>query len=211
MPIIEICSFTASEAFLEDPHLAHPAYELIRLRKGLRHIYEGIGIEEPNTIWLLLVWDSYEDHKALMDDQELYPKVGEALGKCIGANFLMRHVEFNETTRIALTSPVSEIVTLELKDKASAEQKKALNEVMLDLIEHGHTAPRAKEHPPFAFGETRESAGSFYFLGGWTSVAHHTECVEDPEGIKVQVEKIGKLATFKVNHVHVKEYGLRRD
>ncbi|KAF9450574.1 hypothetical protein P691DRAFT_758079 [Macrolepiota fuliginosa MF-IS2] len=210
MPVVEICSFAASEAFRKDPHLAHPAYELIRLQKGLQYIYEGVGIEEPNTVWLLLVWDSYDDHKALIDNEELYPKVTEALGKCIGGDFIMRHVEFNEITRIALTSPVSEIVALELRDKTSAERKEALKKVMVDMIEHCHTAPRAKDHPPFAYGETKESAGSFYFLGGWTSVEYHTECVEDPEGIKEHVRRIGELTTYKVSHVHVREYGLRR-
>jgi len=106
---------------------------------------------------------------------------------------------------------VTEIVTLELKDKQSSEKKEAFKGVMLDMIDHCHRAPRAKEHPPFAFGETREHPGSFYFLGGWTTVEHHTLCVDDPEGIKSHVEKIGQLATFKVNHAHAREYGLRKD
>ncbi len=104
-----------------------------------------------------------------MDDKD-YGKVGEKLTPLVGGDLKMVHVSFSDNTRIALTSPVSEIVTLELKDKQDQVKKEAFKGVMLDMIDHCHRAPRAKEHPPFAFGETREHSGSFYFLGGWTTV-----------------------------------------
>lgn len=103
-------------------------------------------------------------------DSKDYPGVIERLTPLLGGEPKMVHVAFSDNTRIAMTSPVTEIVTLELKDKQSSEKKEAFKGVMLDMIDHCHRAPRAKEHPPFAFGETREHPGSFYFLGGWTTV-----------------------------------------
>lgn len=78
----------------------------------------------------------------------------------------MFHVTFSDTTRIALTSPITEVVHQELKDTGN---KAELEKVMADYIEHAHGISPADEHQPFVFGETRESAGTYFFLGGWTT------------------------------------------
>lgn len=101
-----------------------------------------------------------------MDDKVVYPQVLEHLGKCIGGDPSMFHVTFSDTTRIALTSPITEVVHQELKDTGN---KAALEKVMADYIEHAHGISPADEHQPFVFGETRESAGTYFFLGGWTT------------------------------------------
>lgn len=114
---------------------------------------------------LRLVWDTYEAHKSLMD-HEIYPQVLEKLGKCLGGEVEMSHVLFSDDTTIALTSPVTEIANLQLKEDTD---KAEFEKVMQELMEHGHHVPRAKEHAPSVFGESREKPRSYFFVGGWTT------------------------------------------
>jgi hypothetical protein len=99
-------------------------------------------------------------------EDEIYPEVLKNLGKCLGGEEDMSHVLFSDNTRIALTSPVTEIANILLnEDTDKAEFEKIMNEFM----HHGHLVPRAKEHAPFVFGESREKPRNYFFVGGWTS------------------------------------------
>lgn len=115
------------------------------------------------------VWDSYEDHKALMDDKD-YSKVIEKLKPLLGGEPNMAHVAFNNDTRAALTHPVTQIATGELKDKQDPEKKEAFKSTMIKTINEWNLFPSASERAPFCVGEVREHPGSFYFLGGWKSI-----------------------------------------
>ncbi|KAJ3557809.1 hypothetical protein NP233_g11648 [Leucocoprinus birnbaumii] len=207
-PVLELLSFLASDDFKKDASLTHPTFELIEGWRGLQRVYEGVSVddEDPNRRWLILIWETFEDHKSLMDDQAVYPKVLENLGKCLGGDVEMRHVQFGDTTATALSSPVVEIAKLELKLGANKDE---FESHMRDFMEHAKGAPRSKEHAPFTFGQTRESESSYFFMGGWDSKQAHLDCVADPEGIQSFVHKIGNYATFKVFHFTVKEFGFR--
>jgi hypothetical protein len=117
------------------------------------------------TLYLRPVWDTFDDHKRLMND-EVYPQVREKLGKCMGGEKEMRHVLFSDNTRIALTSPVTEIANLWLKDGVD---KLEFENHMKSFIDHSLHAPLARDHQPFVFGETKESPGAYFFVGGWTT------------------------------------------
>ncbi|KAF5360369.1 hypothetical protein D9756_004911 [Leucocoprinus leucothites] len=209
-PVLEILSFLASDALLQDETLTHPAFEQIRTWNGLERVYEGVSVDEedPKRRWIIIQWTTYEDHKSLMDDPVVYPKVIETLGKCFGGEVEMRHARFSDTTVMALSSPVTEVARIELKDTAL---KADFENGMRNFMDDAHHAPIAKEHAPFVFGETLESPGSYFFVGGWDSKQAHIDSAADPESIKPHVEKIGKYATFKVYHFRVREYGLRNN
>ncbi|KXN88062.1 hypothetical protein AN958_07521 [Leucoagaricus sp. SymC.cos] len=211
-PVLEILSYLASDALLKDESLTHHAYEQIRNWKGLQHIYEGTSLNEPKRRYLIIVWDTYEDHKSLMDDPVVYPQVLEKLGKCLGGEVEMRHASFTDNTIIALTSPVTEIVHLKLKEGSN---KTDFEKHMADFCRHALTAPIAKEHAPFVIGEQRESPGEYFFLGGWTTkqvrVCFQAPVLVNPESTKIQVDGISQYATYKLHHLVVREYGLRRD
>jgi len=85
---------------------------------------------------------------------------------CMPGEKEMHHARFSDTTVMALTSPATEIAKLQLKD---IKQKFMFEEHMRHFMQHAHNAPRAKEHSPFAFGETLESSNSYIFIGGWDS------------------------------------------
>jgi len=94
------------------------------------------------------------------------PTILENLGMCMPREKEMHHARFSDTTVMALTSPATEIAKLQLKD---IKQKFMFEEHMRHFMQHAHNAPRAKEHSPFAFGETLESSNSYIFIGGWDS------------------------------------------
>lgn len=151
-----------------------------------QRIYVATGTEEPNITCFVLgdlscsrcvtsltdyvsAWDSYEDHKALMDHKD-YPEVGEKLKPLLGGEPKMVHIAFGDDTRPALTYPLTQVTTLELKDKQDPEKKEAFKTAMVEMIDDCHRLPNAKQRASFCFGETREHPGTFYLLGGWNSV-----------------------------------------
>jgi len=118
------------------------------------------------TPWPPLVWNTHEDQKSVMNSSAALPTILENLGMCMPEEREMHHARFSDTTVMALTSPTTEIAKLQLKD---IKQKLRFEGHMRHFMQHAHIAPRAKEHSPFAFGETLESSNSYIFIGGWDS------------------------------------------
>ena len=118
------------------------------------------------TRWPPLVWNTHEDQKSVVNNSAALPTILENLGMCMPGEKEMHHARFSDTTVMALTSPATEIAKLQLKD---IKQKFMFEEHMRHFMQHAHNAPRAKEHSPFAFGETLESSNSYIFIGGWDS------------------------------------------
>lgn len=125
------------------------------------------------TRWPPLVWDTHENSNGVLNDSAL-PIILENLGICTPWEGEMHHVRFSDTTVMALASPTTEIAELQLKD---IKQRSSFEEHMHHFMQHAHNAPRAKEHSPFAFGETFECSNFYIFIGGWDSkqVTHQSE------------------------------------
>ncbi|KAF8428052.1 hypothetical protein L210DRAFT_3564460 [Boletus edulis BED1] len=189
----EILIFEASDGFRNDPGLVIPAFDVALKAKGVQSpVYYGKQIEEPSTWgYLILNWDEYESHKALIDGPT-YPDVIAGLKSSIGgsARTEMYHVKFASPT-IALEMPVTEVAILSLK---APENRAALVDILTKLSEASEKR--------FVFGQTREDENKYVLIAGWPTVEAHQEISAKPE-VAAAREKLLSLAN-KEHAYHTK-------
>lgn len=115
------------------------------------------------------VWETYECHQALMDNQascsSLINKIGPNIGG--GATQLkIKHIELNDDPSGAFNSATTEFFSAKAKEGKSQDKFKAAITAMGDLI--------VSAGPPTAIGEVREEPGELFFIIGWESVKART-------------------------------------
>ncbi|KIP02539.1 hypothetical protein PHLGIDRAFT_130689 [Phlebiopsis gigantea 11061_1 CR5-6] len=76
--VVEMLFTPTTEAYRHDPSKLDPALEYASAAKGCLGIYHGTVVEDPSQLLLIVVWKTLEDHQALMNNQEVYPKLLEA-------------------------------------------------------------------------------------------------------------------------------------
>lgn len=197
MPVVEFASFVASEALLANRDLLAGALDDVSKVNGCLRAYAGLQVEDKKTVYLAIVWETYEAHKTLMDSPE-YPALIEKLKPGLGGPLVMNHIPFNEDVTNALSAPTTEVITSKLKDgqakdalldESASTFTKALNEA-------------AGVHPPAAVGESKENPGTFIVLIGWDSVEAHLAAREQDPRFKEYAKKAAPLADATVVHVN---------
>jgi len=201
MPIIEIAAPTASEAFLANPNIITPALDFLLKSDGCLGIYHGIAEEDKKTIILIVVWESSEHHKALMDHPEFPDIIG--FGPSLGPDGLrFKHIDVNfiQDPFIAFDAPTTEIVEVTLKE---GKTKEDLYEVLAVLASQLDVdAP----YPPVAWGESQDEPGERYGLVlGWNSSKEHFDLVGQPSYV-TPIQNLFNAADLKMFHAALKKH-----
>ncbi|KAF8954299.1 hypothetical protein BDZ97DRAFT_489766 [Flammula alnicola] len=166
MPLYEIITFPASEAFVTDSAtvLKAPA-EFLSTVDGLPSVFAGLA-EEEKTGFIVAEWETYEHHKA-MTQRPGYPQiVGFGPAFASAGERSSFHVDFIADPKAgALTAPTTEVMVMTLKEGKTKDDLAAVLAVLGPKITAAEGA-----YEPLAWGETREEPGKkFYLFLGWES------------------------------------------
>jgi hypothetical protein len=116
-----------------------------------------------STLDVLLVWETYEHHKKLMERED-YGQLLQDLKPVASGPLEVQHVEFNKDPTAVFTSPVAEFATLKVKPGISQEA------FLLALEALAEAVVKAPACHSVVFGETREHRGVWVALLGWDSL-----------------------------------------
>lgn len=205
MPIIELVSFPCSEGFINDrATVLGPAIEPSLQIPGFIRAHHALQIEKGDQEigYLATVWESYEDHKKIInsipDRDELVQTV---LGPALAGKQEVRHVDnfTGGNPEDPLAAPVTEIVTARLKEGGSMDD---LNENIQKLGEilrkapscHGVVWGRCIEHPDTPIG-----------LLGWDSVEAHYAAAKEEEASSA-VRGLFEKADVQLKHASFVKY-----
>ncbi|KJA23213.1 hypothetical protein HYPSUDRAFT_40009 [Hypholoma sublateritium FD-334 SS-4] len=168
MPIHEIIMFNASEAFATDPAgTLKPAAEFFSKTGGCLGVWGGIA-EEEKTGYIVIAWETFEHHQAIMDAPG-YPGTTGLAPVFAGETKKVYHVELTESPDEALSMPTTEILSMSLKkNKTRADLAGAL-----DILTARLTAEEGCSNT-YAWGQTREDPNrTVYLFLGWESTKRH--------------------------------------
>ncbi|THG95685.1 hypothetical protein EW026_g6014 [Hermanssonia centrifuga] len=97
----------------------------------MHSIYYGLQTEDNVTLHIEVAWKTIEDHQKLIDNPELYKKLGEALLPCMAGTPDMVHVYFNPSIAPVLNASVTSFCQIALQPGASEEEIKAEREKLV--------------------------------------------------------------------------------
>jgi len=196
MPVVEFAWFSASDSLKADYSLINPALDHIKKAEGCINVYYGYAEEDKDVVCLVIVWESYEHHKALTDDPS-YSSVGDKLIRpIIGAIApTIYHVEFTTDFYPAFGSPITEVLSGKAKEGKSQEEFKAALKVVSDLIVSA----------PYASGEAREEPGKYFVLIGWESAEAYSD-VPSNEKFAQPLQNLREIGDLKLIHVKFTKY-----
>ncbi|KAF8627398.1 hypothetical protein AX17_006213 [Amanita inopinata Kibby_2008] len=195
MPVVEVLRFPASEAFISNrASTAKPLLDIASAAEGNIHTFYGLQIEDNKTGFVVIVWETYEHHKKLIDSPS-YRQVREALGPLVAGEPQMLHVSFNTDITAAFKAPTTEFAFLKAKAGSSKKDCEETIQQLLDLL-----APSKGLYPPPAWGESREVSDLFVTTIGWENVDAHVQAANQEE-VKLSLGKGAGLFDATVTHV----------
>ncbi|KAJ2929745.1 hypothetical protein H1R20_g7332, partial [Candolleomyces eurysporus] len=192
MPIVEIATVPASQAYIDNPDILKPTLDWIAKAPGFIKQWTGLRVEDGKTVYHIIEWETYEHHKnlpSLPNFQELI----DLSKPCFASAPTIFHVPFEVPADDAFDAPVTEFCFAKPKN---AEQKSEVGDLMVSLTKTFNGC-----HGP-AFGITREDANHLCIVIGWDSVKAHVDAVTRHEG----VAKLACLADLEVLHAPLKKH-----
>ncbi|PPQ95303.1 hypothetical protein CVT25_001034 [Psilocybe cyanescens] len=163
MPIVEITSWEATNAYIADPSIFKPVVEGITKSDGCIGIHSGLVEEDRKRFHSFIVWETLEHHKALTSQPSFAEwlkiiqsvKVGESKTS---------HVDFVKDFTPALTAPTTEILWMTLNEGKTKEDLYNILSTMATKIDAGNA-----KYAPVTWGPTLEDSNTFYLTIGWDS------------------------------------------
>ncbi|KAI0937995.1 hypothetical protein AcV7_003312 [Taiwanofungus camphoratus] len=198
--VIEICTSPSSKAIRDNPRLIHPALRITSNVKGLQAIHTGISVENQ-TFYFVNVWESHEDHMAMLQDKETSGEVAEGLAKYLPGPFEAHHVSCPPDALKAIRAPVSSIAFLTLKEGKTADDVTPL----LVQLAGGGSPPLPGLHAS-CFGNTIEEDDVYVFMTGWDSVEIHKKSASESRALPEVVGKLMEVAQVGSEHVPLSQY-----
>ncbi|KAI0786255.1 hypothetical protein C8Q75DRAFT_772965 [Abortiporus biennis] len=201
--VVELARFGTSEAYQKDTSIIKPALEFLSKVKGCNEIFHGLKAEDPNIMFLIIVWDSVEIHHVFMNNKELAGKVGQLLASSI-TEFKppLLHAAFSPDSLSPFRAPITEFayssVKPELIGNVDIKEVESRLQVVVDK--------RLADNQSAALGRTLEDDSLTVGILGWDSVQAHIEwATKDPIGSDV-VGKFGEVSKIVCEHVALKEF-----
>ncbi|PPQ78722.1 hypothetical protein CVT25_010725 [Psilocybe cyanescens] len=160
--VVQITSWTASDAYLTNPSLLEPAISSFSKADGCICVYSGLSEEDETTIYLFIVWEISEPPKILVDSPAYLRNTG--LLSCIKYDaFQTNHtVHFNNNVIPALTAPITEVTLLTLKE---GKTKGHLNQILNSVSTNPEIADN--KYGALTWGDVEGTPDKFYLLFGW--------------------------------------------
>ncbi|KAF9565771.1 hypothetical protein CPC08DRAFT_704467 [Agrocybe pediades] len=197
MPVVEIATWVLSDAYYADPTIVDRGIEFLLNTEGCQSVYWGFTEGDKKAIFLFIVWEAYEHHKALID-RPGYPDI-IGFVPSIGEGASMKHVEFNKDFEAALGAPLTEVVLATVHEgKEPADLAKAF-----EALANGVNAANPK-YAPATWGVTLESSREYYAAIGWDSMKAFRDTV-GAGSITDLVKDVVAIAKPTLSHVSLKK------
>ncbi|KAI0692998.1 hypothetical protein C8T65DRAFT_586152 [Cerioporus squamosus] len=208
-PTVELVYAPAMELVRQDPHnrdvVAAP-FSVLKAQDGLIKIYYGVQHEDKATAYHIIVWESYEHHKKLMDDTTTYPKLTGSVASVFDKSkgpVTMLHINTTNEPYKAFEAPVVEIATFTLQEGQSKSELEAHVKTLVDAV---NTKTEADGVFHASWGPVRENDNAFVVFIGWTTVDAHWGLVKNDPGAIDLIGKCKAIADVAVVHVPLALY-----
>ncbi|KAJ3542491.1 hypothetical protein NMY22_g3502 [Coprinellus aureogranulatus] len=176
MPVVEIATFPASEAFIADPTLLNgPITNILAKADGFISAYVGFQVEDQKTAYLVV-----------------------AQNQLSSGAIKIQHVEFAGRCH---PSPSTLLLTEVANCQAEGGQGQGGFRRIHSYDSRKRLKPFQVIHDPGAYGEVIEEQRSFYLVLGWESVEAHKAVVSSGGPGKEVVAKFLDLVDMTVVHV----------
>jgi len=202
VPVVEVATFVASEAYKKDPSVILPALKLLQSTAGCIGIWHGLQIQDSSSLYLIVLWETLDHHLVYMNDKEEYPKLGAAIQPAIERLIGLYHVRFPEDIQPALNAPTTEIVQWTIPESTDLS---AFHDKVKTLIDTVY-ADLPSEVFRGGLGKIVEDQRKLSVILGWhslerfnTSVSGNEKCV----GIVTELKKLGEL---DLKHANLQKY-----
>jgi len=203
-PIVEIIFFDSSPLYQVDPASALAGLmDKIKQAKGHIKAYHAPLVEDPKKAVLVIQWETYEDHKAVMeadDYKDVVATLVPSLSKEVEPPMKMVHIPFDKDPSEALEAPTTEFGIADLHDVANRNTL-AENLALLAKAPNGMIGG--------TWGAALEDEKFHVFTAGWKSAEAHLAIMkhiaEEPEKFP-GAATIGQLSAINITHAHLVRY-----
>ncbi|KAF8158086.1 hypothetical protein B0H34DRAFT_440812 [Crassisporium funariophilum] len=194
MPVVEIISFHASEALIADPTLGHVGRDYLKKCEGCISLGRGFQSDDKTKVITVVVWESY-GHYENMTKRDDYAGFLADFKCTLASGLLLQHVEFKSDPANAFHAPITEMSTFKVKEGHSQAE---LDGVIAEIAKNQHLAKGM--YPPLAWGEVKQTPGTYILFIGWDSVE------ADMNSVKVApndalVAKLYEIADIDLKYV----------
>ncbi|KAF8885696.1 hypothetical protein CPB84DRAFT_1964700 [Gymnopilus junonius] len=199
MPLVEIAWWTPSEAYLADNSIIKPALDFLKTVEGCKHIYSGLSeTDTDKTLFLFIVWETYDHHAALMAHPDYPQNVG--LGPTAGSEVSVTHVAFTKDVDASLSAPVTEILAMTLQEGKTKEDFLKAGQAIAEQLDLANP-----KHAPVTWGRTLEDEKKFFTTVGWDSAEVHKEVITSAPLVPSRTE-LRNAVTFHMSRAKLVKY-----
>ncbi|KAH9477834.1 hypothetical protein JR316_0010066 [Psilocybe cubensis] len=192
--VLEVISFTASEAFTADHSLVDKGLEYLKNAEGSLSVFTGFQVEDPKKAYIFIVWKAYEN-SLNVPKREDYPAYIASTAHLIAGDWSLQHVELDLDPTAALSAPVTEISKVTPKEGFTQSDVDA---IIVQLREHADVIPGA--HAPLPWGKIIQAPETYTLAVGWDTVQAHQNAVQVPPIDKL-AGRLFQISDLVVSHV----------
>ncbi|PSS11018.1 hypothetical protein PHLCEN_2v3314 [Hermanssonia centrifuga] len=198
-PAVEVLIAPSSEAYRKDPSVLNPVLEIVK-QAGSLGVYHGLEVEDKTTLYAFIVWEKLEDHQALINDQTIYPKLGEHIKASVSGPLDMFHVSFEPNLASVLDAPFTSVTQVKAfqAGKTGQDFVAALSEINeAEVVKGNHGA---------AYGKAIEK-DTYVLLTGWDDPADHENAKTGSDGIRKFIGLAREVVSeLRAGHVKLSAY-----
>ncbi|KAI0094541.1 hypothetical protein BDY19DRAFT_988371 [Irpex rosettiformis] len=200
-PALEILRATKTDLFkTKGIESVQGVFDILNVTDGHIASYIGTEIQDPNTWYAVIIWETVAHHQALINDK-VYPDLIKSLTQ--GAEkieFVQHTILSTSTPEKALDAPVTEILFATPKEGADKEELNRLaNELVGKLLAGDAVKNRG------GFGTVVEDEKKTAVILGWDSTEDFKQAITTTPGLLELIEKIRTLADIDLKHAVLKK------
>ncbi|GJE88290.1 hypothetical protein PsYK624_043730 [Phanerochaete sordida] len=203
-PVVGIVKVSATEAYRANPSIINEALAILASVPGTLGQWHGLGIQDPESLYFVNVWESAARREAFAQDTDTYARLAKAIGAAFdsAAPAWRYHVPFVVEPSKALSSPATEFAVWRVKDGVDVEQFKPLVQRL-----HGLAAERlGADVAAGSWGATLEDPRVFVVCIGWSSIEAYKTAAATQKEIMGHIGEMMQIADL----VEAKHAGLTR-
>jgi len=200
LPVVQIVFFDCTQTYRDDPvGVMSGLMEFLKNSAGQISTYHGPQVEDNTKAYLVILWQTYEHHKAIMESEsykDLLSTLVPALSAEARNRMKMIHINFQEDPSKSFEGPFTEFAVWTLNDLSKQEEMKRYNTYFTRFRPDGLIST--------TWGHAMEDHSFYVLIAGWESVeAHHAARHGVTEEMKATSMLLRNIAT-KQSVTHAK-------
>ncbi|KAG9308704.1 hypothetical protein JVU11DRAFT_9048 [Chiua virens] len=174
VPTTEIVIINSNDSF-PTPEPLLSTFKQIKTLGVNPSFYTGVEAENPKGGFIIVQWDSYEQHQKVVKSPSYTDVVNDLKPVLSGQNptgtteHKIYHVQFSGPA-VAFDQPVTEMVIITLKDPGN-------HGAVVDILSKRSEASGNM----LVYGQTREDENKYIIVSGWPTVEAQKQTASKPE------------------------------